>query len=88
MRTFFDASLFQSRVALRDRELDALMLHRGVNLTAWNRAAWEGLIEFWASDLIRALCVSVRNPEKLLAALNIPQVHYIQTPSNLMDLRW
>ena len=64
------------------------MLHRAAHLTAWNRAAWERLIELQASSLIGALGVSVQNPDELLAALNAPQVRYIQLPFNLMDGRW
>jgi spore coat polysaccharide biosynthesis protein SpsF (cytidylyltransferase family)/aryl-alcohol dehydrogenase-like predicted oxidoreductase len=88
VRAFVDASVFQSCTALRVRKLDVLMLHRAAHLTAWNRAAWERLIELQASSLIEALGVSVQNPDELMVALNAPQVRYIQLPFNLMDWRW
>jgi len=88
VRAFVDASVFQSCTALRLRKLEVLMLHRAAHLSGWNKAVWQRLLELQASGLIGELGVSVQNPDELLAALNIPQVRYIQLPFNLIDWRW
>lgn len=88
VRAFVDASVFHSCAALRVRKLDVLMIHRAAHLTAWSQAVWERLVELQTSGLIGALGVSVQKPDELLAALNVPQVRYIQMPFNLMDWRW
>ncbi|HEX3484616.1 MAG TPA: aldo/keto reductase [Micropepsaceae bacterium] len=83
-----DASLAQSRVALRRDCLDCLLLHRANHITAYDGAIWNRLKEHLAGGLIAALGVSVQSVAEALRALAEPCVTHIQLPFNLLDWRW
>lgn len=88
VNAFVDASIYKSSAALRMQSLDVLMLHRASHMNDWNGAAWARLLEYKASGTLKALGVSVQNPEELELALDSPDVGFIQMPFNVLDWRW
>lgn len=85
---FVDASIFQSCTALRVQKIDVLMLHRVSHLSDWNGGVWQRLLDLQSSGVVGELGASVQNPEELIKALGVPDIHYIQLPFNLLDWRW
>ena len=85
---FVDASIYKSCAALRMQSLDVLMLHRTSHMTDWNGTVWHRLLEHKASGTLKALGVSVQNPEELELALDSPDIGVIQMPFNVLDWRW
>jgi len=83
-----DASVFQSCVALRTSQLDALLLQRAQHLAAWGGAAWRRLLSLRDSGLIGLLGVCVQTPAQLADALANPDVRWLQLPFNILDHRW
>jgi aryl-alcohol dehydrogenase-like predicted oxidoreductase len=83
-----DASIEQSRAALRRSSLDCLLLHRARHITAYGGAVWDRVKEHLASGAIAALGVSVQSPAEALDALREASVTHIQLPFNLLDWRW
>lgn len=88
VHAFVEASFFQSCTSLGTQKIDVLMLHRASHLVDWNGAAWQRLLALQVSGLVGELGVSVQSPDELSAALNVPEIHYIQLPFNLLDWRW
>ena len=82
------ASITSSRQALGCAQLDTLLLHRALHLTAWNGAIWQILCELAAQKVIGKIGVSVQSPAELLLALQYPEVAHIQLPYNILDWRW
>jgi aryl-alcohol dehydrogenase-like predicted oxidoreductase len=71
----------------RDR-LDCLLLHRAVQLTAFDGAVWKRLEHHLAQGTVSALGVSVQSPAEALAALAHRNVRNLQLPFNILDWRW
>lgn len=88
VNAFVDTSIYQSCTALRTQTLDVLMLHRASHMQDWNGMAWARLLEYQANGVLKALGVSVQNPEELELALDTPDVGFIQMPFNVLDWRW
>ena len=85
---FIDASIYKSCTALRMQSLDVLMLHRAAHMRSWNGRAWARLLEYKACSAVKALGVSVQDPQELNMALDAPDVEFIQMPFNVLDWRW
>lgn len=83
-----DASLEQSRCALRRSSLDCLLLHRAHHITAYGGAVWDRVNEYLASGAIATLGVSVQSPVEAHEALAQPSVTHVQLPFNMLDWRW
>ncbi len=88
VREAVDASIAQSRHALRRERLDCLLLHRAHHMTAYDGAIWQRLLEHRESGAIAALGVSVQSPQEAHRSLAEPSVSHIQLPFNLLDWRW
>jgi aryl-alcohol dehydrogenase-like predicted oxidoreductase len=88
VRAAVDASIEQSRAALRRTTLDCVLLHRAQHLTAYEGAVWARLKEHLTSGRIAALGVSVQSPAEAHEALRDRAVTHIQLPFNLFDWRW
>ena len=83
-----DASIAQSCAALRQAQLDCLLLHRAAHLTLFDGAIWQRLRDHVHAGTIRRLGVSVQSPAEAAEALTHPEVEHIQLPFNLLDWRW
>jgi aryl-alcohol dehydrogenase-like predicted oxidoreductase len=83
-----DNSIATSLAALQRDQLDCLLLHRGVQLSAFDGAVWKRLEHHLAKGTIGSLGVSVQSPAEALAALAHPNVRHLQRPFNLLDWRW
>jgi spore coat polysaccharide biosynthesis protein SpsF (cytidylyltransferase family)/aryl-alcohol dehydrogenase-like predicted oxidoreductase len=88
VRAAVDASVAESRYALRLAALPVLLLHRAAHLDAWNGAAWNRLKEMHYDGIIGVLGVSVQSLEEARAALAVPEVRHIQLACNILDTRW
>jgi spore coat polysaccharide biosynthesis protein SpsF len=88
LKAFVDASVYQSCSALNTQKIDILMLHRISHLSDWDGRVWQLLLNHQSSGVIGELGVSVQNPDELLIALAVPEIHYIQLPLNILDWRW
>ncbi|OYT92556.1 MAG: hypothetical protein CFE43_07875 [Burkholderiales bacterium PBB3] len=88
VHAFVDASVFKSCSVLEVQKIDVLMLHRTSHLTDWNGDVWQRLLELQATGVISELGASVQSPDELSKALDVPEIHYIQLPFNLLDWRW
>lgn len=88
LNAFVDASIYKSCSALRVQKIEVLMLHRVSHLSDWNGGVWHRLLELQASGVIGELGASVQSPDELSRALDVPNIHYIQLPFNLLDWRW
>ena len=88
VRAAVEASVDESRTALRQAHLDLLLLHRAAHMTSHDGAVWERLIEYIEDGTVRALGVSVQNPAEALEALACNDVRHLQLPFNLFDWRW
>jgi aryl-alcohol dehydrogenase-like predicted oxidoreductase len=88
VRAAVDASIAQSRAALRRERLDCLLLHRAAHMTAYDGAVWERLNEHLESGLVAALGVSVQSPAEAHETLAESCVSHVQLPFNLLDWRW
>jgi spore coat polysaccharide biosynthesis protein SpsF len=88
LRAFVDASIYESCAALGVQRIDVLMLHRVSHLSDWNGALWQRLLDLQSAGVVGELGASVQNPEELLKALAVAEIHYIQLPFNLLDWRW
>jgi spore coat polysaccharide biosynthesis protein SpsF len=82
------SSVYESCVRLRRASLNVLLLHRCEHLHAWDGAAWTQLLALQAQGLVGTLGVSVQSPDELVAAIDMPQVGFVQLPFNLLDWRW
>ena len=83
-----DASIATSLAALRRDRLDCLLLHRAIQLTAFEGAVWERLEHHLAQGTLLSLGVSVQSPAEALAALTHRNVRHLQLPFNILDWRW
>jgi aryl-alcohol dehydrogenase-like predicted oxidoreductase len=83
-----DDSIAKSLAALRRDKLDCVLLHRAVQLTQFEGAAWKRLEHHLAMGTVGTLGVSVQSPAEALAALNHHRVEHLQLPFNLLDWRW
>ena len=83
-----DASIAQSCAALRQAQLDCLLLHRAAHMSLFGGAIWQRLLEHVAAGTIHRLGVSVQSPAEAAEALSRPAVEHIQLPFNLLDWRW
>lgn len=88
VKSFVDASIYNSCACLRMQSLDVVMLHRAAHLLEWSGAIWQQLKDFKDSGVIRGLGVSVQSPEEIRLALSFPEIGFIQMPLNLLDWRW
>lgn len=88
LNAFVDASIYKSCSALRVQRIEVLMLHRLSHLSDWNGGVWHRLLDLQVSGLIGELGASVQSPDELSMALDVPDIHYIQLPFNLLDWRW
>jgi spore coat polysaccharide biosynthesis protein SpsF (cytidylyltransferase family)/aryl-alcohol dehydrogenase-like predicted oxidoreductase len=87
-KSAFEASVADSLRALRGSSVDALLLHRAVDLSKGNGAVRDGLRELREAGVAKVTGVSVTNPAELLAVLTDDEVGYVQMPFNLIDSRW
>jgi aryl-alcohol dehydrogenase-like predicted oxidoreductase len=83
-----DASIRESLAALKQRELDCVLLHRASHLSDYDGAIWRRLKDHFREGRIAKLGVSVQSPVEALKALSDPAVEHIQLPFNLLDWRW
>jgi len=83
-----DSSIAKSLAALQRDQLDCLLLHRAVQLTAFDGAVWRRLEHHLAKGTVGSLGVSVQSPAEALAALAHPKVLHLQLPFNVLDWRW
>lgn len=83
-----DDSIAQSLAALQRDKLDCLLLHRAVQLTAFQGAVWKRLEHHLVMGTIGTLGVSVQSPAEALAALDHRNVQHLQLPFNVLDWRW
>ncbi len=83
-----DASIATSLAALQRDRLDCLLLHRAVQLTAFDGAVWKRLEHHLAKGTVGKLGVSVQSPAEALSALSCDNVRHIQLPFNILDWRW
>jgi len=88
VKSFVDASVFQSLSALCTKCIDVLMLHRASHLFDWNGSAFKRILELKEHKVIKEIGVSVQNPEELEQVLSIGEISFIQMPFNLLDWRW
>lgn len=71
---------------LGQNRLDSLLLHRFAHYHISGLWAW--LCEQQQEGVIGTLGISVQTPEEAKAAIQIPEVGFIQLPCNLLDGRW
>ena len=83
-----DASIATSLLALQRDRLDCLLLHRAIQLTAFDGAVWKRLEQHLAQGTVSALGVSVQSPAEALTALRHRNVRHLQLPFNILDWRW
>ncbi len=83
-----DRSLDASFAALGVQTVDAVLLHREADRTAWNGAVWRRLIHHRDAGRIGRIGVSVQSPAELAGAIADPDVAQVQLPFNLLDHRW
>ncbi len=88
VKTFVDESIFRSCTRLQSQTIDVLMLHRMEHQKAWAGAVWSRLLDHKAAGRIKALGVSVQNPDELVMALEEAEIEFIQMPFNVLDWRW
>ncbi len=88
VKTFVDESIFRSCTRLQSQTIDVLMLHRMEHQKAWAGAVWSQLLDYKAAGRIKALGVSVQNPDELAMALEEAEIEFIQMPFNVLDWRW
>ena len=80
-------SLADSRHALRQDALPAVLLHRFAHRHACGGKLWRTLLAERDAGRIGALGVSAATPEEAWAALDDPDVEVLQVASSLLDLR-
>ena len=83
-----DASIATSLAALQRDRLDCVLLHRAVQLTAFDGAVWKRLEHHLAQGTVASLGVSVQSPAEALMALAHRNVRHLQLPFNILDWRW
>jgi aryl-alcohol dehydrogenase-like predicted oxidoreductase len=83
-----DASRETITAALQRDRLDCLLLHRALQLTAFDGAVWKRLEHHLARGTVGALGVSVQSPAEALVALAYGNVRHLQLPFNVLDWRW
>lgn len=88
VKTFVEKSLFKSCTRLESQTIDVVMLHRMEHQKAWAGAVWSQLLDRKAAGSIKALGVSVQNPDELAMALEDADIEFIQMPFNVLDWRW
>lgn len=88
VHAFVDASVLKSCASLGVQCVDVMMLHRASHLTAWNGDVWQRLLELKDSGAIGELGASIQSADELSTMLDVPEIHYIQLPSNILDWRW
>lgn len=88
VKTFVEESLFKSCTRLESQTIDVVMLHRMEHQKAWAGAVWSQLLDRKAAGSIKALGVSVQNPDELAMALEDADIEFIQMPFNVLDWRW
>jgi aryl-alcohol dehydrogenase-like predicted oxidoreductase len=82
-----DESIRRSLQALRRKTLDCVLLHRGVQMTAFGGQVWKRLEYHLAKGTVKALGVSAQSPKEALEALEHPNVRHLQVPFNVLDWR-
>jgi spore coat polysaccharide biosynthesis protein SpsF (cytidylyltransferase family)/aryl-alcohol dehydrogenase-like predicted oxidoreductase len=88
VKIFVDESIFRSCTSLQSQTIDVLMLHRMEHRKAWSGAVWSQLLDHKFAGRIKALGVSVQNPDELVTALEEAEIEFIQMPFNVLDWRW
>lgn len=88
VNTAVDASVFRSLSALRQPQIDVLLLHRADHLRAYEGRIWKRVLEHKQQGRIKSVGVSVQTPEELDAALAVADITHIQLPINVLDGRW
>jgi len=83
-----DASICASLAALKQRELDCVLLHRTNHLSDYDGAIWRRLKDHVRGGRVAKLGVSVQSPAEALKALADPAVEHIQLPFSVLDWRW
>lgn len=81
-------SISESRRNLQSEKLDVVLLHRWEHHGAWGGNAWRRLLQLRADGVISALGASVYEPRDALAALDDPNISFLQIPVNVLDWRW
>jgi aryl-alcohol dehydrogenase-like predicted oxidoreductase len=80
-------SLKESRTALRQDDLDTVLLHRASHRTASQGGAWGVLRRERDTASIRQIGVSVTTIVEAHAAIDDPEVTVVQVPASLLDRR-
>lgn len=88
IRSAVEASLFRSLHALRQHQLDVVMMHRWDHYSLHRGQIWKLLLEFQQSGWIGELGASVYDPADALEALQVPEIKHLQIPFHLLDHRW
>jgi spore coat polysaccharide biosynthesis protein SpsF len=81
-------SVRRSCTRLGTDRLEVLLLHRAHHLTWRGGVVWNAVKELRDEGAIYDLGVSVYTPEEALAALEDPDLRYLQLPFNAIDWRW
>jgi aryl-alcohol dehydrogenase-like predicted oxidoreductase len=80
-------SLEASRLALRRKRLDVVLLHRAAHRLAHGGALWRSLVEERERGTLGELGISVDSPQEAFAALEDPELDVIQVAASLLDQR-
>ncbi|SEE72954.1 Predicted oxidoreductase [Jiangella alba] len=88
VRAAVEDSLAGSLTALGAGHVDTVLLHRGTDLDRAAGAAPEALRAARDRGLLTRWGVSVADPDELHAALDLPDLGYVQLPFNVLDRRW
>lgn len=83
-----DSSVLRSSLALRRRNVDALLFHDAVDLWRWHGAALDRADELRAAGACGAIGASVYDPATAIRCLQDPRVTRLQVPFNVLDRRW
>ena len=88
IKTFVDASVYQSCYKLGVKTIDFLLLHRLSHKTIFGEMIWDRLLQLQKDGIIENLGVSVYSPDEASSVLGDPNIKLIQIPFNILDRRW
>jgi len=83
-----EASIYKSCHDLGLQTLPCVILHRWAHYNEHDQAVWKRLKGMKKDGLIKKLGASVQSPAEALAALEVPEIEFIQIAFNICDWRW
>jgi aryl-alcohol dehydrogenase-like predicted oxidoreductase len=86
-RAAVQASVSRSLAELR-RGSAIVLMHRAADARVAGGAAWDRLREYAAAGVARRIGVSVQSPAELAGVIDLPDLGYVQLPTNVLDTRW